>query len=124
VAPHVFGSTEGVAIIEMRRGRMTEQELDSTVAVVQKLCVTVHAIHSSHSGAVAHTIRSVEANVKTGEGTGPPRHGFKIHNILRWCGHIMSNLSLLAASSMVSEQSVGDKSLNFTLRSSRMQGTV
>ncbi len=48
----------------MRRARMTEQELESTVAVVQRLCVTVHSIRSSYSGAFAHTIWSVETNVK------------------------------------------------------------
>ncbi len=46
---------------------MTEQEIQSTVAVVQKLCTTVHAIRSSYSGAIniVHTIRSV----RVGPGT-------------------------------------------------------
>ena len=49
---------------------------------------------------------------KTGEGTETTRHGFKLHHILRRCGHILSNPSLPAAISMVSKQSVGGKSLN------------
>ena len=42
---------------------------------------------------------------KTGEGTETTRHGAKTQNILRQCGHILSNLSLPAAASMVGEQS-------------------
>ena len=64
MAPHAFESMEGIAIIEVRRARSTEQELENTVAVVQKLCVAVHIIHSRYSGAVVRTIRSVGTNVK------------------------------------------------------------
>ena len=49
---------------------------------------------------------------KTSEGTEITRHGFKLHHILRRCGHILSNPSLPAAISVVSKQSVGGKSLN------------
>ena len=55
---------EGVAIIEVRRARSTERELENTVAVVQKLCVTMHVIHSRYLGAVPLTIRSVGTNIK------------------------------------------------------------
>ena len=105
VTPHTFENTKGVAIIEVRRARSTEQKLENAVAVVLKLCVTVHVIHSSYSGAIAHTVRSVGDEYKTGEGTGTTRHDFKPHTILRRCGHIPSNPSLLAATSMVNEQS-------------------
>ena len=42
---------------------------------------------------------------KTKEGSGTMRHGITLHNNPRRYGHIPSNLSLLAATSMVSEQS-------------------
>ena len=64
MTPHAFESTEEIAIIEVRRARRTEQESENTVTVVQKLCVTVHVIHSRYSRAVAYTIRSVGTNVK------------------------------------------------------------
>ena len=64
VTPHAFENTEGVAIIEVRRARRIGQELERTVAVVHRFSVTVHAIHSRYSGAVAHTIRGVGRNVK------------------------------------------------------------
>ena len=67
--------------------------------------MTVRIIHSRYSGAVAHTIRSVGTSVKTGEGTGTMRHGFKLHYTPRRYEDIPSNLSLLTATSMVSEQS-------------------
>ena len=43
---------------------ITEQELESTVAVVWKQGTTVYAIRSSYSGAIVHTIRSVGTNEK------------------------------------------------------------
>ena len=64
MTPYAFESTGGVPIIEVRRARGTEQEFKNTVAAVLKLCTTVHTIHSRYLGAVAHTIRSVGANVK------------------------------------------------------------
>ena len=64
MTPHAFESTEGLAIIEVRRARSTEQELENAVVVILKLCMTVHTIHPSYSGAVALAIRSVGTNVK------------------------------------------------------------
>ena len=64
VTPYAFESTEELRLLKCDGLRRTEQELKNTVAVVLKLCMTMHTIHSSYSGAVAHTIRSVGTNVK------------------------------------------------------------
>ena len=113
MTPYAYESTEGVVIIDVRRARRTELESKYTAAVVLKLCMTVHTIHSKYSGAVAHTIPECGDECKTGEGTGTTRHGFELHTILRRCGYILSNLSLLAATSIVGEQSGRGQKLKF-----------
>ena len=105
MAPYAFESTEGVAIIEVRRAsqdraRVKEYSRSGTEALYDGAYYSFKLFGSR----CAHYPECGD-ECKIGEGTRTTRHGFKLHSILRRCGHIPSNLSLLAATSMVSEQS-------------------
>ena len=105
VIPHAFESTEEIAIIEVRRGsqdraRVREYSHSGTEALCDGVCYSFKVFGSR----CAHYPECGD-ECKTEQGTETTRHGFKLHDILRRCGQIPSNLSLPAATSMVSEQS-------------------
>ena len=67
VTPHAFEKYGGRCDCRSATTSQDRQELENAVTVVQKLCGMVYVIHSSHLGAVVHTIRSVGTNVKPGK---------------------------------------------------------
>ena len=100
VASHAFGTTDEVQIIECYGLAWLRKSRSCIETMYDGACYSFKLF----GGRRAH-YPGCGDEWKTGEELETTRHGPKIHNTPRQCGHILSNFSLPAASSMVIEQS-------------------
>ena len=104
MAPHTFGTTEAVQIIDRDGLRTLSKSWKIQSQFIEAMYDGACYMFKLFGSRCAR-YPGCGDEWKTVEEAETTRHGPKIQNIVRWCGHILLNLSLPTVTSMVSEQS-------------------